>query len=332
MTMLRRVTIAAACAVGFSSTIFADEASWQALIDTGNRLMDENRYAGAAEAFRSAAAQAQASADGVRTGISLDHLGLAYDGLGRDLEAETSYRQAIAALEASGREGYPFLTRTWTDLGDLYLKLRRYDRAHNLAERALAALTRQPSEDIRGSAHVLTLLATIDSRQHKTNDAEARYRQAMPMLDRAGRSQSQEWIIATNNLGILLHGTGRLEEGGRYLREALSRSETMLGKGVDRLLQGQLLANVANLDFTLRRFEEAGRNLGRAVEIFESELGPTHPTTGDILMQYSALCRATKRKAEAKEYERRAKKCLTATGNAVLANTIDAIELRTRQR
>jgi tetratricopeptide (TPR) repeat protein len=330
--MLRRATIAMACAVGFSSTMLAGEASWQALIDTGNRLMDENRYTAAAEAFRSAAAQAQATADAARTGISLDHLGLAYDGLGRDQEAETAFRQAIAVLEANGSESYPFLIRTWTDFGDLYLKLRRYDRAHNFAERALAALTRQPSEDIRETAHVLTLLATIDSRQHKTNDAEARFRQAMAMLGRAGRSQSHEWITAANNLGILLLGTGRPEEGGRYLREALSRSEIVSGTGVDGLLLAQLLANFANLDFTLRRFDEAERYLGRAVEIFESELGPTHPTTGDTLMQYSALCRGTKGKAEAKEYERRATKCLTATSNAVLANTIDVSELRTRQR
>ena len=40
----------------------------------------------------------------------------------------------------------------------------------------------------------------------------------------------------------------------------------------------------------------------------------------------------TKRKAEAKEYERRATEALMEMHNATLANTIDASELRSRRR
>jgi tetratricopeptide (TPR) repeat protein len=331
MTTLRNLTIAAACAVGLSSPICADDASWKALLETGNRFMDENRYAAAAAAFRSAVAQAQAG-HSPQMGISLDRVGNALEALDRDQEAETSFRQAIAALESNSGEGDPFLIRAWTDLAGHYMKLRRYESARNLAERAVAALTRQAPQDPKATALALTLLASIDGSQHKTNDAEARWRQAMAILDRAGWSQSREWAGAANNLGVLLFGTGRPAEGERYIREALSCSENTVRTGEDKLVLARLLTNLANLDFRLRRFDEANRYLRRALEIFESGLGPTHPLTGGTLSQYAGLCRATKRKAEAKEYERRAKECLTAAGYAALANTVDVSELRAQGR
>jgi len=331
MTILRSVTIAAACAVCLGSASFADEVSWRALIETGNRFMDENRYAAATETFRSAAAQAQAG-HSPQMGISLDHLGNAYEALGRDQEAERCFQQAIAALESVGEEGYPYLIRAWTDLAGHHIKFTRYASARNLAERALAALTRQASQDPKATALALTLLASIDSSQHKTKDAEVRCRQAMAVLDRAGWSQSREWSAAANNLGTLLLGSGRPAEGEHYLREALSRSEETVRTPEDKLVLGLLLANLATVDSRLRRFDEADRYLRRALEIFEGELGLTHPTTGTTLMQYAGLCRATNRKAEAKDYERRAKECLTATGYSALANTIDVNELRARGR
>jgi len=334
MTISRNATIAAACAVVLSSNIFAGEvyASWQALIETGNRFMDENRYAAAAEVFRSAAADPEVSGRSLQMGISLDHLGNANEAMNRDQEAEKCYRQAVTALESVEAEGYPYVIRAWADLAGHYIKFRRYDLARPPAERALAVLTSHSSEDAEGTALVLTLLASIDSNQHKMQDAEDRCRHAMAILDRAGSGQSREWSSAANNLGVLLLAARRPVEGEHFLREALSRSENTVRTPEDQLVLGRLLTNLGNLDFRLRRFDEADRYFRRSLEIFESELGPTHPLTGDTLLQYAVLCRATKRKAEAKDYARRAMKCLQPASYASLANTVDVSELRAGRR
>lgn len=328
MKKSEKVTIVVLFAFGISPAIFADEALSRALIEAGDRFMEQNRYTEAAAAFRSAAARAGGSAE---MGASLDRLGVACAMLGRDAEAEMAYRRAIAILKSSEGERSPLLIRAWMDLAGLYLTLGRYDSAHDLAEKALTALTRQASPDTAATAMVLTLLAAIDVRLHNPKDAEARFRKAMAVLDSAGRTQSHEWIGAANNLGVILILTGRPEEGRVYLREALSFGQTVLRTDAERLVLGQVLVNLFRIDFALRHFDEAEKNLRRGLEIYETYLGPTDRLTGDIFLQYAALCRATKRKAETKDYERRAKKCLSAGAYASVANTVDIGELQVRR-
>jgi tetratricopeptide (TPR) repeat protein len=330
--ILRSVILAAACAVGLSATVPAGEVTWVGLMAAGNQSMDQNRFTAAAESFRSAAVLARSSGDTFRTAISMDHLGVAYDALGRDQQAETAIRQAIRALESFPGDGDSYLTRSCLDLARIYLKRGRPADARIFAERAVTALTGQKSADLKDTASALTVLASVDTGQHKMKHAETRDRQAMAMLDQAGLSQSEEWISAANGLGILLIRTGRPAEGEQYLRDALSRNEATLRTGSDQLILALLLGNLGTVDYKLRRFDESEKYLRRALETYERELGPTHPDTARILLQCARLYRATNRKAEARVCERRAKECLTVVAGPALPATIDASDLRARRR
>src|SRR5438067_2038267 len=114
---------------------------------------------------------------------------------------------------------------------------------------------------------------------------------ALAILDRAGRSQSREWISAANNLAALLFETGKPVEAEHYLREALSRGETTLTDGPDQLVLAQILLNTAQRGFASRRFGEAETYLQRALDISLKQLGPKNRFTGEILTEYAALCR-----------------------------------------
>src|SRR5437016_4268279 len=110
-------------AVGLSSPIFAGEASWLALMRTGNRFLNESNYEAAIEAFRSAAVEAKASGQTAPIGISFGNLGTAYCMLNRDREAEISLQQSITAWESAGEEFYSYLIQAWADLAALNFKL-----------------------------------------------------------------------------------------------------------------------------------------------------------------------------------------------------------------
>ena len=329
---LRTLILAITFTACLCSTMVGNEASWPAMIQAGDQFMNQSRFTQAAEAFRSATVQARASGGPGQIAVSLDRLSSADVMLGRKQDAEMSLREAIRCLESTERAPHPFLISLWADLGGLYLDMRQYERARNVVERAEKALSHQPAPHPTEAALVLSLLAAIDNSQHKTDDAEARWKQAITVLDGAGLGQSSGWISVANNLGTLLFVAGRREEGGRYLREALSRGEAALRSPAEKLVLGRVLTNLAELNFGLQRFEEAEGFLVRALEIFEIHLGPTHFVTGDALMQYAALCRATNRKAAAKNYERRAQKCVIASPNGSQAFTIDVSELRERRR
>lgn len=305
MWTISRFAVAAGVLSSLAVLTFSGESSPRVLIDAGNRSMSENRYRDAVESFRSAAALLSVRSDPVDLGISLDQLGMAYAMLGRHRDAERAYLQAISALETVDGEPPPALIATWIDFAGLLLKLKRYERARDYAERALEA-----SHTVKAKAVTLALLATIDSTQRKNAEAQARCRQALTILDNAGLGKSYEWITAANNLALLLITAGKLDEGGQYLENALSRGEEVLRTGVERLILGQVLANLAQLDFKRRRFDEAEKNYRRALDVFDGTLGPHERLRGDILMQYAALCRATNRKAEAKNYEMKARKSL----------------------
>src|SRR5262249_17518821 len=100
----------------------------------------------------------------------------------------------------------------------------------------------------------------------------------------------------------------------------------------EELIIGKLCKNLAQVDTRLKRFDEADRNFRRALQLFETHLGPGHQLTGETLVGYAALCRATKRKADAKEYERRARECLGPGRNGAMGSTVDLSDLLSRRR
>ncbi len=307
------------------------EASWNAYMETGQRLMNENRYAEAAASFRSASDRAQGDRNASQLGIGLDLLGIALDIAGRDREAEVPFHGSIAALELSDDTPHAALIDARTDLAALYLKLGHYNWAHNQAEQARAALNQQDPADTVRSSMVLALLAAIEIRQQRTAEAEAHLKEAFEMLERKGLGQTRQWITAANNLAALWT-RNRPENSRRILIQALARSKTVLHANEDDLVMAQIHVNLAQLDFTLRRFDESELHLRPGLEAFERILGPAHPMTGDALRQYAALCRATGRKTIAKDYEGRAKKFLRSKANSTTAATVDVNDLRERRR
>ena len=330
MFMLTCLRTGVVCLLGFGTALAAAELNAKTLIDRADRLMDQNCIADAVKVYGAAIRDARASGHLIQAGIALDHLGVAYNMLGEDQKAEISFTEALTALLAVEGEQGENLIRTYMDLAALYRKLNRYTRAHHFAEKALGAVERGESANARQTALALVLLASIEAEQRKLIEGEAHCFQALETLDKAGLGSTHEWAGAANNLATILVATGRPEHGRMYLREALTRGERNLVSGSDRLPIAQIAANLAHLELQLHRFDEAEANLRRALDVFEGSLGPDHPRTGELLLDYARLCRATKRKIEARQFEQRARECLKAYRHGIRDNTVDVSDLHGR--
>lgn len=112
MSALKSVRTGIVCVAGLALTAMATEPGARALTADGDRLMNENGLADAVHAYRSAIRLSTSSGDLIQTGIALDHLGIAYNLLGDDQNAETSFTRAINAFLV-GRENP---ARIWSEV------------------------------------------------------------------------------------------------------------------------------------------------------------------------------------------------------------------------
>ena len=130
--------------------------------------------------------------------LYLNHLGNALRGLGKWIEAERHYRQALALR--------PDLVEAHNNLGIVLGSLGRHEEAEQSYRRALAL---DP-----GIAIVHNNLGTALAALGKSEDAERSYRQALAL--------TPAYAEAHNNLGNALAALGRLEEAEHSYRKALA--------------------------------------------------------------------------------------------------------------
>ncbi|MGI9182742.1 MAG: protein kinase domain-containing protein, partial [Longimicrobiaceae bacterium] len=174
---------------------------------------------------RAAAARAALEAD--RAGEATELLAQLFDASdprqtrGRRISAPEGLEWGERRVEALGR--YPQMqAQVLTRIGEAYVGLGLYDRAHAVAERSLAIRRGLYAGDHPELATGLWWMALLHTSQAEFDDAERLFGESLAIRRRVLAPAHQQVIETLSGLGFVLMLRGELHEAERYGREAVA--------------------------------------------------------------------------------------------------------------
>jgi tetratricopeptide (TPR) repeat protein len=315
------------CAVGVflvaSGALFAQD-EWTRLMERGQALERDAKYAQAAAAYRDAVMIAR----GQQLVVALNSLGLAYEELGRFPDAERNFRRALAMLQETDGNNKPDHALLLTNLALLYREAGQTTKSETLLREVIVIETDAlPSDDPRLTLAraALAELVLIDGRHE---EAERMLQESLAVFEQHPERWRQEIGTVLGDIGVVREFQGRNDEAIRLFRQAIAIHEGELGPTHPILIRP--LINLARVQAAGRQ-DDADAIFRRAVAIAEQRLGTEHPAYSDVLMCYARFLRATGHKREAKLLEARVRgvRQVIARRDGV-GLTVDASAFRSR--
>jgi DNA-binding SARP family transcriptional activator/tetratricopeptide (TPR) repeat protein len=185
---------------------------------------------------------------------ALSSLGLAYQRLGRYVEAVDHQRRALALYQqVEDRAGE---AAACNSLGLVYHLLGRYAEALDHQGRALALY--RAAGDARGQGRALTSLAFVDTRLGRYERAREHCEEAVRLSRQVGDGECEG--IALDTLGIVHQRLGHFDQAHDHYRQALlvrRRIGDRHGEGNALTDLGTLYRQLGLLDEALRHHDEA---------------------------------------------------------------------------
>ena len=260
--------------------------------------------------------------------------------------ATQHYRNAlrVAKVEAERASALNNLAAVEETIGNLAQAERYY-------EECIAAWSRTPDAPADALAKPLNNLAVLYSRRREYARAEALYLRSLEL-----RSDDAARVQVLTNLGRLNYARKRYSEAEAYYTRALTLSPG----------NTTTLANMAELQVSLRRPEAARRNASRvlaaeqdrpleiaarlslaaadaeeknwtsaeahllkAMQLATRVLGESHAVTASVYAGYAKVARKLNRKREAADYDDKARRAAAASPES---QTVSVSELLTDQR
>lgn len=261
--------------------------TWTGLMQSGNSALDRGKLTQAATDFE--AALRMSSADHERA-AALNNLAVVEETRGNLARAERLYADCIEAWTRAEASTLDALAKPLNNLAVLYRRRGEYEKAAELYQRSLAL---RPN-----SATVLNNLGRMQFVQRRFAEAEEYFRRAL------ASAPSDSATLA--NLAELQLATGKLDEAKRSAERVVSAENGRPLEVVARLA----LAGVAREE---KDWNQADAHLKRGRIIAQTVLGEDHPLTACVYAEYAYIARKLKRKAEAADYEDRAKAAIAAS-------------------
>jgi serine/threonine-protein kinase len=176
----------------------------------------------------------------------------------------------------------------FTSLGDVYWSLGESTPAEDLLRRGLLLRSSGPAADPKEHVALLSRLGGLLREQSRFEEAEARFREALAILEREGRLGTPEEVTILNNFGIVLVRTNQLDEADATYRRAIELMERHMAEEPEAH-QGwssniaNLWVNLATVANSRGRFQEAEEATLRALEKLEQQLPENHPNFAVML-------------------------------------------------
>jgi tetratricopeptide (TPR) repeat protein len=205
--------------------------------------------------------------------------------------AEAAVFDALNAAEAGHHDAVA--ARAWTLAVRLSgERLEQYALTHRWHERAQTAIARLGGDDVL-LAKLHTHLGRILAAQGRHADADARYRQAVDLLERTVGPES----LAVSD-ALLAWGASRVlrehdEEAHTLVKRALALREKALGPEHPEVAQA--LLSLAEVRWYQAELGDAEHLAADAVAKLERTLGPDHPEVGFALNTLAASWLALRR-------------------------------------
>ena len=187
-------------------------------------------------------------------------------------------------------------------IGRAYLNLTQYAAARQPLETALELRRAALGPEDPAVAEVLLLLSQLDENMARGEESERRAREALEIYRHSGSDHGEARLTALVHLARQLSGTTRRGEAEKLFLEALDLARTLgdreqLAHTFDKY--GLFLDQQA-------RYEEADLYLGKALGIYETDLGENHAKVAFSLANLSKSLSNQGQYGEALEKLRRA--------------------------
>lgn len=187
-------------------------------------------------------------------------------------------------------------------MAETYSNLGLYQRAHELASRALDARMGLLGPDDPKTLESMTQLGWILNHEGKYVEAEKMERQAFDR-ERLILGPNDPLTIETMaNLAYIVQGPGDFGQGEKFAREAIEVGTRRLGPENDTVLQSMGYLGVAL--FNEGRYGEAERVYRQLLEL-ERRVGPDHPQTLRTMSNLAVAVESQGRFAEAEQIYRK---------------------------
>jgi len=207
-----------------------------------------------------------------------NNLALVFHAQGAYAEAIPLHERALAAWTATYGADHPQVAQSLNNLANAHNSRGDRDAALGLHERALAIRSRTLGTDHPLVAASLSNIANIRLSEGRIDDARRLFERALAIRERALDPSHPDVIESLNNLANMHYSSGALDEALPLYQRALAAIDATPG-GNPRLA-ATILYNCGLIREDQCQDAEAVRDHTRALEQFESFLGPDHPTLG----------------------------------------------------
>jgi tetratricopeptide (TPR) repeat protein len=264
--------------------------------ELGSLYLSQEKYVDAEQAYQSAlnATLKLAKPDTLGRSSVLAELGLTYREQGRYQDAERMLLEAVKLEEAVGDTRKPLLGQRLTLLASIYRRQNRFADAESVLLQALTL--EQPILDRAATLNALGLTYTTIDQYEK---AEPVLNEALAIRTSGLPADSPPTLETISNLATVDSARGRYAEAEAKFRHVL-RATDVVGQtqstaiALQLLLLSQVLVSEGKLD-------EAGALVQRSLDLYQLQLGSSHPRFGNALKTMASIeaLRGRDRTAEA---------------------------------
>jgi tetratricopeptide (TPR) repeat protein/predicted Ser/Thr protein kinase len=204
---------------------------------------------------------------------------------GDHLRALEKYRESLAKLERAVGRDHPRAARAHNNISQSLIQLGRHEEALGEVRRSLEIWEKAYGPDHPETAWAHSTLGGLLSEQGRYPEAFAEFTQVLGIFEKTLKPGHGFLPMTHNNLSIVLEGMGQHEKAIAEARLGIALLEKYPVAGPNVLL-GQGYKTIANVLLHQKKYDEALKEYGRALEIFEKQPGPedalTAVTVGDL--------------------------------------------------
>ena len=241
---------------------------------------------------------------------------------GNWLSSENHYKQGVRILDRLPKDQFiEGRAAIGNNLGILYLKMNRPDRAEPLLREAISIRTQLLGEDnpdtIRSRMNLAQLLQIMDRHE----EAAKQFRELMQFW--TGHPEFRiERMITSNNLAVINMRQGNFVEAASELEQVLASFQSLPHS--QKLFKSRVQISLANCYRVLGKFSRAEDLINQAQQTLSDLFGFDHPDYARALYESALILRKTGRKALAAKQERQARAISGRHAEAnMLGHTVD---------
>ena len=211
--------------------------AWKKQVDEYNSFFEKGDYDSALIAARKAFDISGESwqINSTAKALSANNVATAYAALGRNAEAEESYKQAMSIAETRTGSGDPYFDVYLKGLALLYIKQHELEKAAPLLKRCLLIADKAENSDPAKVMLALNGLAAIYANQKKYELAEPLLKRQLSIAEEVSPADRTNIVQALQGLAVVYDAQGRTadaENVGRRLTEIRDQEARIDGSSV----------------------------------------------------------------------------------------------------